>query len=432
MKLLKFKTMKKLYLLGLSLAFLGSVDAQDCSNGRYETEMFTDVDKTLDVQYGQNINHDGTDQELFLDVYEPSADTDENRPLIILIHGGSFMSGSKDGDDVTALADMYAKKGYVTSSISYRLGIPIPPTESLASEAVMRATQDAKAAVRFFKKSVADDNNPYGIDTTNIYLVGSSAGGFVALHLAYLDDPSEIPSYIDMSDPSLDGGIEGASGNPGHTSDVKAIVSLAGAIGDTTWMDGNTTPVLSLHGDQDETVPFGSEMLSMLIFDIMEVDGSESVHAKAENEGIKNCFKAEYGAGHVPHTAGGAYLDTAEMYITPFLLSEVCGTEEYCICNTPADPVPCHSIDGTTGIQLEEMNDLLMMYPNPAQNELAISLEGLAMNTISIYDVNGKFVLDQQINGSHANLNVSKLKQGVYFVKVETTKGLLTKKLIIE
>jgi predicted esterase len=425
--------MRKIYLLGLALATFYNVNAQDCTTGRYDTEVFTSLDVTSDIQYGSNLKLDGsTVENLLLDVYQPTADTDNNRALIIFIHGGSFLFGSKTGADVVPLAEMYAKKGYVTSSINYRLGMknfPIPgPSGGDASEAVMRGTQDARAAVRFFKKSVKDNGNPYGIDTTNIFLVGSSAGGFVALHLAYLDQVSEIPAAIDMSDASLAGGLEGNSGSPQNTSDVRAIVSISGAIGDTTWMENNSTPVLSLHGDADGTVPFGTG----IAVSIMEVDGSESVHIKAENEGIKNCFKAEYGAGHVPHTDTPEYLDTAELYITQFLLSEVCGAAEYCVCNTPADPVACHPLNGTTGIQIEEMDALLKMYPNPAQNEVAISLEGLPIEKVVFADVNGRIV--QQVNPmeSYMNIDISKMTQGVYFVKVITANGILTRKLIIE
>ncbi|WP_107037719.1 T9SS type A sorting domain-containing protein [Brumimicrobium mesophilum] len=429
--------MKKIYLMGAFLATFFSVEAQNCTGGRYDTNQFTNIDVTSDIQYGSNLNFDGTTQNLFLDVYQPSGDTENTRPLIIFIHGGSFVLGSKIGIDVVPLAEIYAKKGYVTSSISYRLGMkdlftPTGPGPSGASEAVMRGTQDARAAVRFFKKSVAEDNNPYGIDTTNIYLVGSSAGGFIALHLAYLDQLSEIPNHINMNDPSLTGGLEGNSGNPGYTSDVKAIVNLAGAIGDAAWMSNSTTPVLSLHGDADVTVPFGTGLITVAIFDLLVVDGSESIHVKAESFGIKNCFKAEYGAGHVPHQSNAAYLDTTEQYITQFLLSEVCGEVDFCICNTPADPIACHPLDDPAGITIQELNELLLMYPNPAKSEVAISFEGFNIENITLLDMNGRTIQTQTVNDSFADFNISSLNKGVYFVKIETEKGILTKKLVVE
>src|SRR5690554_438307 len=115
--------MKKIYLLGLAFATAFVTNAQDCTGGRYENDLFTGSDVTSDIQYGSNLNYDGSQQDLFLDVYQPTGDTDTDRPLIIFIHGGSFVGGSKTGPDVVPLAENFAKKGYVTSSISYRLGM---------------------------------------------------------------------------------------------------------------------------------------------------------------------------------------------------------------------------------------------------------------------------------------------------------------------
>ncbi|RFC53996.1 T9SS type A sorting domain-containing protein [Brumimicrobium aurantiacum] len=428
---------KILMLFASILISFSNSKAQNCTNGRYDTEIFSNFSITQDIQYGSNVNFDGSNQNLLLDIYSPSGDTETERPLIIFIHGGSFVFGSKEGTGVVPLAESFAKKGYVTSSINYRLGMNnlvtvTGPSEADASEAVMRATQDARAAVRFFKKSVADDNNPYGIDTTNIYLVGSSAGGFTAINLSFLDQTSEIPSYIDMTDPSLLGGLEGNSGNPGHTSNVKAIVSLAGAIGDTTWMDNNSTPILSLHGDQDGTVPFGTGQISIAIFDIMEVDGSESVHLKADNLGIKNCFKAHYGADHVPHQSSAAYLDTTEQYITQFLLSEVCGETEFCICNTPLDPTPCHNGNGTNSLSFEGLSDKLLMYPNPANNEVHLILEDYAIDKITLLNVNGQMIYKKEFLQSNVVIDVSSFQKGIYFLYIESEGNSITKKLIIE
>ena len=66
----------------------------------------------------------------------------------------------------------------------------------------------------------------YGIDTSRIYLEGSSAGSMVAVHYAYWNE-SEIPSGIDQA---KWGDIEGTSGNPGYSSAINGIVNYCGAI----------------------------------------------------------------------------------------------------------------------------------------------------------------------------------------------------------
>ena len=233
--------------------------AQDCSTGRYVNEVFTTLNTTSDIQYGQNIDLNGASQNLLLDVYEPQGDTMLERPLIIWAHGGSFIGGSKTGADIKPLAEDFAKKGYVTASIDYRLGMEnlfFGPDSVDATETVVRAVHDARAAVRFFKKDYAENSNTYRIDTNRIFFGGVSAGGIIAVHLAYLDRESEMPTYIDTSQAGLGGGLEGTTGNSGYKSNVRAIISSAGALRDTSWMQGHDTPIISFHGDIDGTVPY--------------------------------------------------------------------------------------------------------------------------------------------------------------------------------
>ena len=132
--------------------------AQDCSTGRYVSEVFTTLNTTSDIQYGQNIDLNGNSQNLLLDVYEPQGDTMLERPLIIWAHGGSFVGGDKTGTDIKPLAEDFAKMGYVTASIDYRLGmggLPFPGPDSVdATETVIRAVHDARASVRFFQKGL--------------------------------------------------------------------------------------------------------------------------------------------------------------------------------------------------------------------------------------------------------------------------------------
>lgn len=428
--------MKKVYLLGLAVAtYFSSIAQFNCSGGRFDVEVFPNLDVTADVQYGSNLNNTGNNTPLLVDIYEPSGDTESSRPLIIFMHGGTFIAGSKDGDDVKPLAEMFAKKGYVTASISYRLGMDnllsiTGPSEGDASEAVFRATQDARAAVRFFRKSVAEEGNPYGIDPENIYLVGSSAGGFMALHLAYLTDAANIPASINFSKPGLTGGIEGDSGNPGYASDVKAIVNLAGALGDANWMQAGDTPVLSMHGDEDETVPYGTDIISVVIFDIIVVDGSLTVHTRAEDIGLKHCFKPFYGAGHVPHVNNQAYTDTTELYITEFLLSFVCGQTDYCPCGTASDPVDCFEFQG---LSVEEllMNDI-NLYPNPTRDNFTIDASTPILD-YTIYSLSGQLISSDDGNFEESiKVDCSNYPNGMYIIQVRTERGVLQKKLIIE
>ncbi len=416
--------MKKIYLATLAFSMLFTSQAQDCSDGRYRTEVFSSFTLESDVKYGNNLNREGNDTDLFVDIRQPDGDTETARPLIILMHGGTFIAGEKTGNDVVPLAEEFARKGYVTASISYRLGMDnlisvSGPSEGDASEAVFRATQDCKAAIRFFYKSVEEDGNPYKIDTDHIYLVGSSAGGFMAVHHAYLDQESEIPSSIDFSKPGLTGGIEGDSGNPGFSTEVTAIVNLAGALGDVEWMEADDTPVLSLHGSEDGTVPFDTDVISVAIFEIIEVAGSQSIHAKADELGLQNCFKPFWGADHVPHVNDANYYDTTANYITNFLLHFVCDEAEFC----------------TYGESLSTQDETFVdfkMYPNPASDKVMMTSDQ-AIEGYTIYAMNGQVVASEKALFSDViQADVSSLHSGMYVVHIQTSSGVATQKLVIE
>ena len=187
----------------------------DCSGGRYSTEVFAGNVETSNVLYGSNFNLDGSSEDLKMDIYQPAGDSLTSRALVIMAHGGSFIGGDKADGCTDKICKELVKYGYVTASINYRIGMGFPINEQNATRAVYRATHDARAAVRFFRKDFAENGNTYGIDTNQIYFGGQSAGAFMAIHMAYLNDTSELPPLVDTSAVGMGGGMEGNSGNPG-------------------------------------------------------------------------------------------------------------------------------------------------------------------------------------------------------------------------
>jgi acetyl esterase/lipase len=404
----------------LALAIVSGLNAQaQCDGNRYLNYIFNDVQVTSDVPYGQNLKFDGTNQVLSCDIYEPLGDNVSNRAAVIVAHGGFFLSGSKTGPDVVPICQRLAKMGYVAISIQYRLGINI--TADLAgpmTEAVMRGVQDGKAAVRFLRKTAAVDGNPYNIDPNEIYIAGSSAGGYIALHMAYLDDISELPAFVNLNNPGLSGALEGESGNPGYSSDVKAIVNICGAIGDTSWIHTGDEPALLFHGTDDQTVPYGSAMqYAFGIAPVLEVDGSESINEKMNQVGLEHCFEINEGQDHVPHVSNAAILDTTMSIMSNFLAHHIC-----------AIPLDCNyrtiSV-GTEELIVEEDN--LLVYPNPANATLFIASNDLKQ--IEVYNMTGELV-STEFNTNR--VEVSTLTNGLYVFRLTTSKGKTNKTIIIQ
>jgi acetyl esterase/lipase len=65
------------------------------------------------IQYGTNMKFNNASQNLLLDIYFPKGDSESDRPLILIAHGGNFLGGSKTGIDVKPLAQDWARMGYV-------------------------------------------------------------------------------------------------------------------------------------------------------------------------------------------------------------------------------------------------------------------------------------------------------------------------------
>lgn len=430
--------MKKIYLFAsIGCFFLGATKlSAQCAGNRYHDFVFTDTIVTKDVVYGSNASFTGSIQSLKLDVYEPENDTLSERPLIIWAHGGSFVGGSKSDAPMIKLCTDFAKLGYVVASIDYRLLMTniisiSGPDSTDAGAAVMRAVHDARASVRYFKKNYAEGGNTYRVDTNNIFFAGASAGGFMALHLAYMDEWSEFPSYIDTTgtgpdaQPGLHGGIEGLSGNQGYSSKVKAILNLSGAISDTAWMHTGDTPLLSTHATDDGTVPYGTEMIYLTgNWAIQVVDGSASVTERANEVGIVNCFKTYYNDDHVPEQTPVIY-DTSLCLMRNFLEHFTCGI-----------PLDCNYTGKVTGIEnIAAADASVNLYPNPSTSDITVEFTALGGKNIAIelYDVMGRKIKSVSgIKTGRYTITRDNLPRGIYSVNIIAEGKVLSKKVIFE
>ncbi|WP_423058570.1 alpha/beta hydrolase [Brevibacterium linens] len=125
-------------------------------------------------------------EDLRADLYLPTVEGNTGRtPLVIKIHGGGFVYGSRKTDTLTS---WLAEHGYAVMDIDYRLAARGKPTWDQAGRDIGCALVWARAH--------ADD---YGWDVERIATLGDSAGGNLALNVAYMANsktvtPSTRPS----------------------------------------------------------------------------------------------------------------------------------------------------------------------------------------------------------------------------------------------
>jgi acetyl esterase/lipase len=136
-------------------------------------------------------------QKLRLDLYLPR-DGGKDLPLIIWIHGGGFVSGSRYPDEAAFLVGC----GFASASLSYRL----------AGRAKFPAQiWDCKAAVRWLRKNAS----VYGLAPGRFGVWGASAGGHLA---SLLGTSAGVPA------------LEGKEGVPDASSAVQAVCDWFGPV----------------------------------------------------------------------------------------------------------------------------------------------------------------------------------------------------------
>ncbi|XDD46890.1 carboxylesterase family protein [Leptospira sp. WS39.C2] len=238
-----------------------------------QNETYT-VSKSTHV-YAQALTHNAWNPttsavvNLSLDLYLPE-NAPTNRPAMILIHGGGFSTGSKDDTNIVAMANYFAKRGWVCISINYRLmGVfgtlstawgtyvqaNVVVGERQQSFAMYPAARDAKAAVRWLYANATT----YGINTNYVTALGGSAGSFLANMLGVTNVSDFRDESLTVTDTTL------SSTNLSFGSTIHTIIDHWGGINHMTYLqaitgqsrfDANDPPISIVHGTADADVPF--------------------------------------------------------------------------------------------------------------------------------------------------------------------------------
>ncbi|MBM76969.1 MAG: hypothetical protein CL846_00660 [Crocinitomicaceae bacterium] len=403
--------MKKISTLLILILIATSASFGQC-DGRYQTEIFSTVSVST-VNYSDVY----TDQYHEMDIYTPDGDTATNRPVVLYMHGGSFYAGDKNLTDCVDFCTSYAKRGYVAISANYRLSSN-PIIFALSSEeqyrTVLKAVADIKSAIRYLRKDHAN-GNALGIHPQGIFIGGYSAGAVLSIHLAYIDQISDLPTSptnVQGLVSSIGGTLEGDAGNDGYSSEISGIISFAGGINDLAWIDANDEPVVFIHGTADLTVNYncgpGTNQPTVL-----NLCGMNAMKPFVDSAGVLNDTLVYTGEGHGWAGSGHANplftqaVEFASNFIYPLLP-----------CNNP-----------NLGITVNKKQEV-KQFPNPAINEVNYSSNEV-INRIIIYNQMGQIVQTFFVNDKNYNLSLSSYNKGVYYVKILFNNNSTLKKLTV-
>lgn len=168
----------------------------------------TALTEQLDIAYGD----DGVDTTM--DVFTPASATGP-LPTVVWIHGGAWVSGSKE--NVDPYMRILASEGYTTIAVNYTLG-----PEGVYPLAVNQIND----ALAYIDANAAELN----VDPTQIVLAGDSAGGQLASQMATLMTNPDYAEIMDIT-PALDADQVVATVLNCGVYDLAALAALDGIVG---------------------------------------------------------------------------------------------------------------------------------------------------------------------------------------------------------
>ena len=195
---------------------------------------------------------------LDMDIYKPSGDGAEKRPLLLMMHGGSFFFGDKEEAGQAGWCRYFASLGYVAASINYRLGFHAGKKKFRRAE--QRATEDADAALGYLL-----GREDLRIDPDRVFVAGTSSGAITALSLAFRREGRRIC----------------------------AVGNLWGSVHDLSVLENASSPILSFQSVNDPVMPYDGgypikalSLVTQLFIDRMY--GTHAIHEKALSIGLKS------------------------------------------------------------------------------------------------------------------------------------------------
>jgi acetyl esterase/lipase len=191
-------------------------------------------------------------KETVLDILQPKAASEMKRPGVLVIHGGGWVGGAKERM-VERYCLPYLEKGFVVANVEYRLA-----KAALAPAAVT----DVLNAAAWFRKNA----KKYNVNRKRIVVTGGSAGGHLALMVAMTSKGARFgPTGKVAAVVNVYGITDVADQLHGPNMRKYAVtwlpeqqdrMDLARRLSPMTYVRKDLPPILTIHGDADQTVPY--------------------------------------------------------------------------------------------------------------------------------------------------------------------------------
>ena len=234
-----------------------------------------------------------SDREEKLDLYRPDKnESGKPMPAVVIIHGGGWVKGDKGRKREFVSGTTLAKAGYVAISVNY---------ETRKGKRWPNNLNDCKNAVRWLRKNA----QKLDVDGARIGVIGGSAGGHLALMVAYTGDnpkfddglypgiSDKVSACVDMYGITnlLTRKVADKKGTPTDelkehrlfSKDRNEAPAMWRNASPVNYIDKNSPPTLIFHGTKDKTV---------------DRDQSKELFAALQKAGVPSELEMVEGAGH--------------------------------------------------------------------------------------------------------------------------------------
>lgn len=401
--------MKYILIIFTFLCLFSVSHAQHCTlNNRFsEAEYFpsSDIVAQFDVPYGVAPDHLGNLDTLRMDFYFPDMALDplQQRPFILLIHGGSFLNGDKGDWDLQQLCRGFAKRGYVAASLGYRLGHDSTLIGSYMAR--YRASQDARAAMRF----VTHHADLLRVDTTWLFIGGQSAGSSTAHSVIYSDQWEKDSLFLELAHipiQSVLGGLDDSGNSLTTNYSIKGLFNNWGSLPGNELDADEMVPTVAFHGLRDRTVSIGINTQDPLY----QPWGSGAMHASLVQNGICSELNVDTLGGHGIYR-GASGINFRVGRAACFFKSLFCNTCSS-LFTTDSIPPTCASLPPVT--KTAPVTAPLQASPNPFSSRFEV--QGLTEDSyLRITTSFGQLMWE---GASLETLDARDWAAGIYFLQV--------------
>jgi hypothetical protein len=222
----------------------------------------------------------------------------------------------------------------------------------------------------------------------------SSAGAISSIHCAYWDDkevPIQLSSFL---------GDFSSSGNGAYSNKVAGVVSWAGSIEDTAWLQNNAVPFLSIHDSLDTDMPYLSEVVCELQEEL--IFGDYYIHEKINEQKIYTNLFTTYEKWHVPNVDDEEYYKWLDI------------TRDQLFALIEYQSGASSEINETEALD-EDGYEI-----SCSNHNLNIKIKGdfyiKELSFLKIYDLDGREMAHYEIKSGEAVIPIPHLGNNIYFV----------------